>query len=137
MNVNPYVSFDGRCAEAFKFYEAILGGKIVFMTTWGEGPMKDNVPPETHTRVMHATLQLGDHVIMGADPPDEHYKKPQGMSISIDVEGKADAERMFNALAEGGNTQMPFQETFWSPGFGMCTDRFGIPWMVSCAHKPE
>ena len=137
MNVNPYVSFDGRCAEAFKFYEETLGGKIVFMSTWGESPMKDDFPPEAQKKVMHATLQLGDYVIMGADPPGEHYHKPEGISISINIKEKAEAERVFNALAAGGKIQMPFQETFWAPGFGMCTDRFGIPWMVSCEHKPE
>ncbi len=136
MQVSAYLTFDGACAEAFKFYEETLGGKVVFKTTWGESPMKEQFPAEIHDRVMHSTLQLGDYIIMGADPPD-HYQKPQGIAISINVKEKAEAERMFNAMAQGGSVQMPFQETFWAPGFGMCTDRYGIPWMFSCDHKPE
>jgi PhnB protein len=81
---------------------------------------------------MHATLSVGDEVLMGADAPPNSYQEPKGMNVSIHLKGIADGERIFNALAENGSVTMPFQETFWSPGFGMCVDQFGIPWMVNC-----
>ena len=79
-----------------------------------------------------ATLAVGDRVLMGADPPFPDYTAPQGISVSIGIASPAEGERVFNALAEGGTVGMPFQKTFWSPGFGMVVDRFGIPWMVNC-----
>lgn len=132
MQINPYLNFNGDCAEAFKFYEQALGGKITFMMTWGEMPgAADQFPPETHKRIMHASFQAGEQTIMGADAPPDKYQSPKGMNVSIHVKDKAEGERVFNALAENGTVQMPFSETFWSPGFGMCVDRFGIPWMVN------
>jgi PhnB protein len=131
MRMNPYLTFNGQCAEAFKFYEQVLGGKITFMMTWGESPMAEQFPNEGH-RIMHATLAVGDAQLMGADTPSDRYEKPSGISISIHIKDKAEAERTFNALAENGIVQMPYQKTFWAEGFGMCADRFGIPWMVNC-----
>jgi len=132
MQINPYVNFDGDCAEAFKFYEQALGGKVMFMMTWGEMPGgPDQFPPELQKRIMHASLKVGEQTIMGADSPPDKYHTPQGMNVSIHVKDKAEGERVFNALAENGKVNMPFGETFWSPGFGMCVDRFGIPWMVN------
>jgi len=132
MQINPYLNFNGDCAEAFKFYEQAVGGKIMFMMTWGEMPgAADQFPPETHKRIMHATLKVGEQTIMGADAPPDKYQPPKGMNVSIHVKDRAEGERVFNALAENGKVNMPFSETFWSPGFGMCVDRFGIPWMVN------
>jgi len=132
MQLNPYLNFNGQCEQAFKFYEAVLGGKITFSMTWGEMPGADQSPRDTHKLIMHATLSVGDQVVMGADSPPGRYEKPKGMNVSLHLKDKAEGERIFNALAEGGNITMPFQQTFWSPGFGMCVDRFGIPWMVNC-----
>ena len=94
-------------------------------------PGADQFPPEMHNLIMHTTIKLGDQLIMGADSPPDRYQKPQGLQVSINVKDKDDAERIFNELSEGGDVVMPFQQTFWSPGFGMCTDRFGTPWMVN------
>jgi PhnB protein len=80
---------------------------------------------------MHATLSVGDETLMGADSPPGRYQQPKGMNVSIHVKDTAEGERIFNALAENGNITMPFEKTFWSPGFGMCVDQFGIPWMVN------
>jgi PhnB protein len=130
MDLSPYLSFNGQCAAAFTFYEQCLGGKIVMMLTHGESPMKDHVPADWQDKVMHATLAVGNKVLMGMDAPPTHYAVPQGIFVSITV-AAAEAERVFKALAESGKVTMPFQQTFWSAGFGMAVDRFGIPWMVS------
>jgi PhnB protein len=132
MQVNPYLNFNGQCETAFKFYEQILGGKITFMMTWGEAPAASELPAESHKLIMHATLAVTGGVIMGADAPPDRYQQPKGINVSIHVKETADGERIFDALSKDGTVQMPFQKTFWSPGFGMCVDRFGIPWMVNC-----
>ena len=132
LNLNTHLNFNGQCAEAFKFYEQLLGGKITFSMTWGEMPGgADQFPAELHKRIMHSSISIGDGTLMGADSPPDRYQKPRGMNVSLHFKNAAESERIFNALAEGGEVQMPFQKTFWSPGFGMCVDRFGIPWMVN------
>jgi PhnB protein len=132
MQLNPYLNFNGQAEAAFKFYEQVLGGKITFSMTWGEMPgATDQFPAETHKLIMHATLSVGDQMLMGADAPAGRYEQPKGINVSIHVKDNAEGERIFNALAENGNVTMPFQKTFWSPGFGMCVDQFGIPWMVN------
>ena len=132
MQLNPYVNFNGEAEAAFKFYEQLLGGKITFSMTWGEMPGADQFPAESHKLIMHATLSVGDGVLMGADSPDGRYQTPTGISVSLHLKDIAECERIFNALAENGSVTMPFQQTFWSRGFGMCVDCFGIPWMVNC-----
>ena len=131
MQLNPYLTFNGRCEEAFKFYERVLAGKITFTMTWGEMPEANQFPAEAHKLIMHATLSVGDQVLMGADSPPGSYQPPQGINVSLHPKDVAAAERIFNALAEGGSVTMPFQKTFWSSGFGMCVDQFGIPWMIN------
>jgi PhnB protein len=132
MELSPYLNFNGQCAEAFKFYEQCLGGKIVFMQTHGESAMKDQTPPDWQDKIMHATLKVGSQVLMGSDAPPAHYAAPQGIYVSISLPDPADGERIFNALADRGKVNMPFQKTFWAAGFGMLVDRFGTPWMVNC-----
>ena len=131
MKVNPYLLFNGQCAAAFRFYEDVLGGKTN-MVRFGDTPMKDNVPPDWKDKVIHAELETGSFTLMGSDAPPPHYAAPQGMSVAINVESIADARRIFSVLSSDGKVTMPFQMTFWSPGFGMAVDRFGIPWMVGC-----
>jgi PhnB protein len=131
MKLNPYLSFDGRCREAFQFYERCLNGKIAFIQTIGESPMAAQSPPETHQRVMHVTLHIGDQVLQGGDAPPGQFTKPAGFCVAVHFAGAAEGEQVFNALAEGGKVQMPFQPTFWAGGFGMLIDRFGIPWIVN------
>ena len=137
MQLNPYLNFNGQCEAAFKFYEQVLGGKIIFMQTWGGSPAADMVPAESQQHIMHATLSVGEGLIMGADLPADSYEKPAGISVSIHLKDKAEGEKIFNALAENGKISMPFQPTFWAAGFGMCTDQFGIPWMLNCESAGE
>src|SRR6188472_3842108 len=98
MKLNPYLSFDGKCREAFEFYAKTLGGTIVFIQTIGESPMAASMPPDTYDRVMHVTLQVGDQTLQGADTPGP-FTTPAGFSIAMHVDDAADGERMFNALA--------------------------------------
>ena len=132
MQINPYLFFNGQCEAAFKFYAECLGGKIDAMMTHAGTPAEEHVPAEWRNKIIHARLTVGDGVLMASDAPPDHYKKPQGFSVSIQIKDKAEAERIFNALAENGVVTMPFEKTFWAAGFGMCVDRFGIPWMVNC-----
>jgi PhnB protein len=131
MQVNPYLNFAGNCAEAFRFYEQLLGGTIVMMQTHGESPMKDHTPKEWHDKVLHVSMNVGSQMLMGSDAPPQHFQTPQGFAVSVTFKDKADSERVFNALAQGGRVTMPFQSTFWSPGFGGTVDRFGTPWMIN------
>ena len=136
MEINTYLSFNGNCAEAFKFYEKCLGGKLHMMTN-GQSPMADKTPPEQRDRIMHASLVVGDQVLMGADAPPQYFSQPQGFSVSINTKETAEGERLFKAMSEGGDVKMPFQKTFWAAGFGMFVDRFGIPWMVNCEQAAQ
>lgn len=135
MKITPYLNFSGNCAEALGFYEGVFHGKILFIQSFGDSPMRGDVPEAWHTATMHASLQIGDQVVMAADAPGDLYKKPQGFSVSYSTTDTTAAERIFAALAEGGETQMALQETFWAERFGMVTDRFGTPWMINC-EKP-
>ena len=137
MDIIPYLNFNGNCAEAFKFYEQALSGKILFSMTWGEMPGAEQFPAETHSRIMHINLKVGEQSLMGADAPPDRYQEPTGMNVSVHLKDKAEAERVFNALADGGKVSMPFQQTFWSSGFGMCVDQFGIPWMVNTEQESD
>lgn len=136
MQIHPYLMFNGQCEEAFKLYERVLGGKIVAMIPHTGTPAETHVPAEWRNKIMHARLDVGDEVLMGSDAPPDHYQKPQGFSVSLQIKDPAEAERLFNALADKGTVQMPIQETFWAQRFGMCVDRFGIPWMVNC-ERPQ
>ena len=132
MQINPYLNYDGQCEAAIKFYKEALGAKLLFQMTWGESPMANELLAEAHKLIMHATLAIGDGQIMCADSPPGRYQKPAGMNVSLHVKEVAEGERIFKALSENGNVTMPYQQTFWSRGFGMCVDQFGIPWMVNC-----
>jgi PhnB protein len=102
------------------------------MFTYVGTPAEEHVPPEWRHKILHGRLIVGDRVLMGCDAPPERYKEPEGFSVSLEIKDPADAERIFNALAENGRVQMPLQKTFWSARFGMAVDRFGIPWMINC-----
>ena len=131
MQLVPYLNFDGQCEAAFRFYAEVLGG-TVDLRTHGESAIAKEVPPEWHHLVLHARMTVGDVVLMGSDSPPGKHEKPQGVFVSIQVTDPAAAERIFGALATGGNVTMPMQPTFWALRFGMLVDRFGIPWMVNC-----
>lgn len=132
MQLTPYLNFNGQCEAAFKFYEQCLGGKIVAMMTYGSTPAAEHTSPESHDRIIHARLLVGEAVLMGSDSPPEYFEAPKGMYVSLHIDDPAEAERIFHALAEGGAVRMPIEETFWAVRFGMVTDRFGTPWMINC-----
>lgn len=132
MRLNPYLLFNGQCEAAFKFYEQCLGGKIEAMLTHAGTPAEEHVPSEWRNKILHARLVMGDDVLMGSDAPPGRFEKPKGFSVSLQIKDPTDGERIFNALAENGTVQMPFQQTFWAVRFGMVVDRFGIPWMINC-----
>lgn len=134
--LSTHLIFDGRCEEAFRYYEKCLGGKITFLSKWGEHPgAAENMPACWGEKVLHATLTVGERALAGADAPPPHYSKPQGFYVIFETSEPAEAERVFNALAEGGTVQMPMQETFWALRYGSAIDRFGIPWEINCG-KP-
>lgn len=133
MKFQPYLNFDGNCEEAFRFYEKVFGGKIEAMMTFGNSPMAGDMSPEGQGKIMHACLMVGDAVLMASDTLAGQYQQPQGNWVSIGgIADSAEGERIFRTLAEGGQVVMPFEKTFWSPGFGMAVDRFGTPWMINC-----
>ena len=133
MQLNPYLSFNGDCEAAFKLYERCLGGKIECMMRSESRPASEfPVPAGWGKKILHATLTVGDQVLMGADTPPDRYQKPQGFSVTLGLKDPAEAERIFAALAEKGTVEMALQETFWGGRFGVLVDRFGIPWTINC-----
>jgi PhnB protein len=132
MKMNPYLTFDGQCEEAFKFYADVLGGKIDAIMPFKGTPAEEHMPPESRDKVMHASMTFGGGVLMGTDAPPAYRKPIQGMSVSLQLTDPQEAERLFTALAEGGTVTMPMEETFWALRFGAVTDRFGTPWMINC-----
>jgi PhnB protein len=132
MKIAPYLGFDGRCAEAFRFYERVLRGNIDMMMTYGESPMADKSPPDMRDRIMHAHMKVGDQSIMGGDAPSQMFQKPAGFCVSLHVDAEDEAERVFRELGEGGTINAPMAETFWAKRFGMLVDRYGTPWIVNC-----
>jgi PhnB protein len=125
MQVQPYLSFDGRSEEAIEFYRSALGAEVTFLMRF--------IPPGAADKVMHASLRIGDTTVMASDGNCQGRPNFQGISLSLTASDEAEAERLFNALANGGNVQVPLAKTFFSPRFGMVTDRFGVPWMVVVA----
>jgi PhnB protein len=131
MQSSAYLIFDGNCEAAFKFYQQVLGGKLEAMVSSVGTPIEQQVPPERRNKILHARLNLGDSVLMGMDAPPERYQKPTGFFVSLGAQSVAEAERTFGALAEGGQVEMPLQQTFWATRFAMFVDRFGTPWMIN------
>jgi len=137
MLINSYLLFTGQCKEAFKFYEMLLGGKIEVMMAHGDTPAESQVPAEWRDKILHARMTTPGGVLMGSDAPPGRQAKPQGFSVSVSVDDPAEADRIYNGLADGATAvTMPIQETFWARRFGMLTDRFGIPWMINCEKEP-
>jgi PhnB protein len=132
MKLNPYLTFNGTCEQAFKAYAKILGGEIVAMMPHEGTPAEGNVPAEWRKKIIHARLVTDGTVLMGSDAPPDGYKPMQGFTVTLNIKEPTEAERVFNGLAEGGKTVMPLTETFWAKKFGMVTDRFGTPWMINC-----
>lgn len=134
MQVIPYLSFNGQCEEAFRFYEKRLDGKITFITTYGDALAADQIPEGCSNKIIHATLAVGDQVLQGADMLPGQYQIPQGFSLSLNIVDPREAERIFDALAESGAVKFHLEQTFWAQLFGMLTDKFGIPWKINCGY---
>jgi len=128
VKMQTYVNFDGRCAEAFRFYETHLGAQIGMMMTHAQAPDQSKVSPEMKNAVLHARLSVGGTELMGADIP--HAQPMRSAYLSLGVDSDAEAERIFSALSEGGEIFMPMQQTFFASRFGQLRDRFGINWMI-------
>jgi PhnB protein len=132
MKLNPYLLFDGKCEEAFKTYQKVLGGEIVAMIPHEGTPAEESVAPEWRKKIIHARLVGNGMVLMGSDAPPDRYQPMTGFSVALNVKEPAEAERVFNALAKDGTIRLPLGETFFAIKFGMLTDRYGTPWMINC-----
>lgn len=132
--VQPYLFFNGNCQEAVEFYGKALGAEVEMMMRFKESPEPPppgTVPPGYDDKIMHTSFRIGQTTVMASDGCETGGANFQGFSLSLSVPTEAEADRVFAALAEGGKVQMPLEKTFWSPRFGMVTDRFGVGWMVS------
>jgi len=131
LQLDTYLTFDGNCAEAMRFYQRTLGGKLDLMTH-AQSPMAGQTPAGSENRIMHARLVLDGRLLMASDSMAGHrYEGMKGFSLSLMYPTVAEAQRVFKALAEGGRVVMPLDKTFWAKAFGMLVDRFGTPWMVN------
>ena len=131
--LNAYVFFDGTCADAMRFYERTLGGKLDLITH-AQSPMADQAPRGSADRIMHARLTVDGGTLMASDSmAGQPYAGMKGFSLSLVFPTVAEAQRVFSALAEGGQVTMPLQKTFWAETFGMLVDRYGTPWMINGA----
>jgi len=130
MRLNTYLNYGGNCAEAFKFYEEHLGGKIGMVMKHGDMPDPSKVMPEWKDAVLHATITIGETMIMASDVPPDRWKPMRSAYLALNVASDADAERLFALLAQGGEVFMPLQETFFASRFAQLRDRFGTSWML-------
>ena len=133
MKVEPYLSFNGRCQEALGFYNQGVGAEVLVKMRFSESPEPcppGSIPPGTENKIMHASMQIGSTVVMATDGGCQDAAGFEGISLALSVSDAAAADRVFNALADGGNVEMPLTKTFFSPSFGMLKDKFGVTWMV-------
>jgi PhnB protein len=132
--IQPYLFFNGNCEQAVEFYQKAIGARVDMMLRFKdspEPPPAGTVPPGYENKIMHTSFRVGGTTVMASDGCDDGKPVFQGFSLSLTVLSEAEADRVFAALADGGQIQMPLAKTFWSPRFGMLTDRFGLGWMVS------
>jgi PhnB protein len=133
MQVQPYLFFDGRCEEAIAFYQKALGAKVEMMMRVKdspEPPPPGTYPPGSENKIMHSSLRIGETAVMASDGRAQGRPKFEGFSLSLDAKDEAEADRMFAALADGGQVRMPLGKTFFAKRFGMVADRFGVGWMI-------
>ncbi|MCO4293904.1 VOC family protein [Solitalea sp. MAHUQ-68] len=135
--INPYLTFTGKCEEAFNFYKSVFGGDFAFVGRFKDMPPQEGMPPmpaEAADMLMHISLPIGGGVLMGSDTCEgwgPSLTVGNNITISINATNKEDADRLFNGLSAGGHVTMPMSDTFWGAYFGMFTDKFGINWMVN------
>lgn len=146
ITVNPYLIFNGTCEEAFLFYKSVFGGEFPYIGKFKDMPPSDdpNSPPpsaEEADRIMHVSLPIGNggSVLMGSDSTSQSgdVKMGDNVSLSINTESHAEADRLFNGLSSGGTVKMPMEKTFWGAYFGMLVDKFGIHWMINFDEEPQ
>ncbi|HEX6827441.1 MAG TPA: VOC family protein [Burkholderiales bacterium] len=133
MRVEPYLFFDGRCEEAVEFYRSKLGAEVTMLLRYKdspEPPQPGMVPPGSGDKIMHSSFRIGDTTVMASDGNCQGRPSFQGFSLSITAPDETAAERLFAALSDGGQVQMPLTKTFFSPSFGMVADRYGVSWMI-------
>jgi PhnB protein len=133
MQLQPYLFFDGRCEEAIEYYKKAIGAKVEMMMRFRESPeppQPGSCAPGSDDKIMHACMKIGDTSVMASDGDCKGQPSFQGFSLSLTAKDEAEAERLFRALSDGGQVQMPLTKTFFSPRFGMVADRFGVSWMV-------
>lgn len=131
--VQPYLFFNGTCEAAVEFYKRALGAEVEMLMRYKESPEpppSGMLPPGSENKIMHASLRIGDSVVMASDGMCDGETRFAGFSLSHSVKDETECDRVFAALGEGGKVQMPLGKTFWSPRFGMLTDRFGVGWMI-------
>jgi len=132
MHIQPYLNFNGRAKEAIDFYRKALGAEVQMLMHFKDcpEPQQGMITPENKDKVMHAALKIGDTTVFASDGRCTGSSNFQGISLSLQAKDEAEADRLFGALADGGQVQMPLAKTFFSPSFGMLADRFGVNWMV-------
>lgn len=130
MKLYTYLNYGGQCREAFRFYEQHLGGKITVMMTHGQNPSGSNVPTDWTDAILHARIELGDTVLMGADIPPDRFQPMRSAYMTLMLDSVSEAERIYDLLSEGGQIFMPMQETFFAVRFAQLRDRFGTSWML-------
>ena len=137
--LEAYLHFNGNCREVFDFYRSVFRGDYLILQTFGDGPPDMGVPESERHKIMHATLKVGDGILMGSDIPTnmancvgESLVVGNNISLSYSPQDKEDTDELFAKLSEGGKVTMPLQEMFWGAYFGTCTDRFGIHWQLNC-----
>lgn len=135
MQIQPYLFFEGRTEEALQFYQSKLGAKVEFLMRYKENPDPKHNPPNAGEKVMHSCFRVGDTQVMASDGNCTGKPSFQGFSLTFNAADEADAKRRFNALAEGGQVNLPLSETFFAKSFGMVADRFGLNWMVMAGPK--
>lgn len=133
MHVQPYLFFNGRCEEALAFYREALGAEMTMQMRYSENPdgcPPGMLPPGFENKIMHASMLIGDTTVMASDGNSAEPASFKGISLSLDAKDAAHAEKLFNALCQGGQVHMPLAKTFFASSFGMVQDRFGVSWMV-------
>jgi len=133
MHVQSYLNFDGRCEEALEFYKKALGAKIDMLMRFKDAPDKSMITPGSENKVMHSQIQVGDTTLFMSDGRCTGNANFHGIALSISTASEAEANKIFSALADGGQVQMPLSKTFFSPHFGMLSDKFGVGWMIIVA----